>query len=325
MHENWSKLLRLIVRIILRYWPLLLLIGLPFFFFGGPGFYSARSMVHLWDQGHILFFALFTLWLQRLTPLRQTEKTPAKYFAILFFLPLLTGFAIECLQFFVNGRSPSIADMLRNQLGVVIALALQTRPQYRAKAHRLLLFLFRGLVFSLFVAALTPLITALWDEHQARRQFPLLADFESPSELSRWFYWKQLRLEHQIVRHGRASARLQLSTAKYSGIALLHFPRNWQGYHWLRFSLYNPLETPFVINCRLDDTAHRQRHGPYEDRFNTQFSLKPGWNDLSVSLQQVAAAPKGRFMNMGNIKGFGLFVIEQKEAIALYLDHVYLE
>ena len=177
----------------------------------------------------------------------------------------------------------------------------------------------------LFIVALLPLLTAVWDEQQARRQFPLLADFESPYELSRWFYWKQLRLENQIVRHGRSSARVQLSTAKYSGIALFHFPRDWRGYHWLHFSVYNPLATKLEINCRLDDTTHRQRHGPYEDRFNTQFLLKPGWNDLSVSLQQAAAAPKGRAMNMSSIKGFGLFVVQQKEAIAIYLDHVYLE
>ncbi len=317
--------MRTIIRSISSYWPLLLLIGLPFFFFGGPGFYSARSIVHLWDLGHILFFALFTLWLQRLLRLWQTKIALSKDLAILFFLPFLVGFVIECLQFMVSGRSPSIADMLRNQLGVMIALVFQHWPQCRARSQRFALVLLRGLALMLFIVALLPLLTAVWDEQQARRQFPLLADFESPYELSRWFYWKQLRLENQIVRHGRSSARVQLSTAKYSGIALFNFPRDWRGYHWLHFSVYNPLATKLEINCRLDDTTHRQRHGPYEDRFNTQFLLKPGWNDLSVSLQQAAAAPKGRAMNMSSIKGFGLFVVQQKEAIAIYLDHVYLE
>lgn len=314
-----------IVQTIFSRWPLLLPIGLPFFFFGGPGFYSARSIVHLWDLGHILFFALFTLWLQGLRPLQRMKTRPLTSLAILFFLPFLTGFVIECLQFVVNGRSPSIADMLRNQLGVLIALVFQRWPQYRAKTHHYAILSLRGLALALLFAALLPLLTAVWDEQQARRQFPLLADFESSHELSRWFYWKQLRLEDQIVRHGRSSARVQLSTAKYSGIALFHFPRDWRGYRRLHFSVYNPRQSRLLINCRLDDSAHRQRHGPYEDRFNTSFSLLPGWNDLSVSLLQAAAAPKDRTMNMAAIKGFGLFVIEQKEALAIYLDHVYLE
>ncbi|MDO5675089.1 MAG: hypothetical protein Q4G66_09265 [bacterium] len=317
--------MRTIIRSVYSSWPLLLLIGLPFFFVGGPGFYSTRSVVHLWDLGHVLFFAIFTLWLQRLLPLQPRKRASAQSLAILFFLPFLAGFVVECLQFAANGRSPSIADMLRNQLGVIIALAFQGWPQYQTKIHRHALVLLRGLALALLVVALLPFLTAVWDEQQARRQFPLLADFESPYELSRWYYWKQLRLEHQIVRHGNSSARVQLSTAKYSGIALFHFPRDWRGYRKLHFSVYNPLATRLLLNCRLDDTVHRQRHGPYEDRFNTQFSLKPGWNDLSVSLQQAAAAPKGRAMNMARIKGFGLFVVEQKEALAIYLDHVYLE
>ena len=313
------------VRRIIACWPILLLIGLPFFFVGGPGFHSARSFAHLWNLGHILYFALFTLWLLRLAPLRPTQLTAGYRLAILFFTPLLIGAAIEYLQYLSNGRSPSLGDVLRNQLGVCLALLFQNWSQYRGSLQRLLLLLLRGLALVLVCVALFPLLTALWDEHQARRQFPLLAGFESSYELSRWLYSRQLQQESQIVRHGHKAARVQLSTAKYSGIALFHFPKDWRGYRQLHFSVYNPLQVPLELNCRIHDTTHKRRYGPYEDRFNTQFSLRPGWNDLSVSLQQVAAAPKGRAMDMANIAGFGLFVVEQKEAIAIFLDHVYLE
>ncbi|NLZ16923.1 MAG: VanZ family protein [Desulfobulbaceae bacterium] len=312
------------VRRILACWPILLLIGLPFFFMGGPGFHSARSFVHLWNLGHILYFALFALWLLRLAPLQHAHLTTGYRLIILFFCPLLIGAAIEYLQYLTNGRSPSLGDILRNQLGVSLALLFQKWSQYQGGLQRLLLLLLRGLVLLLACVALLPLLIALWDEHQARRQFPLLADFESPHELSRWLYPRQLRQEGQIVRHGRKAARVQLSTAKYSGIALFHFPKDWRGYRQLHFSVYNPLQVPLELNCRIHDMAHQRRYGPYEDRFNMLFLLRPGWNDLSVSLQQVAAAPRGRAMDMANITGFGLFVVEQKEAIAIFLDHVYL-
>ncbi len=311
-------------RSLLFFWPVLLFIGLPFFFLGGPGFHSARSFAELWNLGHILYFALFTLWLQRI--LRNAKISSLQGLTILFFLPFLVGFLIECLQYLVNGRSPSIADMLRNQLGVLTALVYQTWPQQKKNIPRCLAaLLIRSLVALLLLAALTPVLTAVWDEQQAQRQFPLLADFESSHELSRWYYPRQLQLEDQIVRHGKKAARVQLSTAKYSGIALFHFPHNWQGYRWLRFSVYNPLQHSLELHCRLDDTEHRRQHGPYEDRFNTRFTLKPGWNDLSISLQQAAASPRGRAMDMTSIKGFGLFVVKQQESIAIYLDHVYLE
>ena len=312
------------LRRLVSFWPICLLIGLPFFFLGGPGYHSARSFVSLWNLGHILYFALFTLWLRNLPLLRRPKMTALRRVAMLFILPFLVGFGIECLQFLANGRFPSSADMGHNQLGVLIALLFQRRSQY-AGLHPLVLTLLQGTVLLLLLIALQPLFSALWDEHQARRQFPLLADFESPHELSRWMYPGQLQEETQIVRHGRKAARVQLSTAKYSGIALFHFPKDWRGYHWLRFSVYNPLPIPLELNARIHDSTHRQHNSRYEDRFNTQFQLQPGWNDLAISLQEVAAAPRGRAMDMANIQGFGLFVVAQKKAIALFLDHVYLE
>lgn len=312
------------VRRILSCWPLLLLLGLPFFFLGGPHFRSPRSYTQLWNLGHILYFALFTLWLQRLPPLRRTLMPTAQRLGLLFFCPLVVGIAIEYLQYLSNGRPPSGADICRNQLGVIIALVFQ-RPLPWHTELRLLPALLRGLTLLLLLFALLPLGKALWDEHQAQRQFPLLADFESPFELSRWLYPRQLQYENTVVRHGRRAARVQLSTARYSGIALFHFPGNWQGYHRLHFSVYNPLPDPLELNCRIHDAAHKRHDSRYEDRFNTRFSLLPGWNDLNISLLQVAAAPKGRRMDMRNIEGFGLFVVEQKESLFLFLDHVYLE
>lgn len=311
------------MRRILSCWPLLLFVGLPFFFLGGPSFRSARSYSQLWNLGHILYFALLTLWLQRLPALRRDTLPAGHRLALLFLCPLLIGIVIECLQFLSNGRTPSIADICRNQLGVITALVFQRPLPWRTDFRPLSAFLRGGTLF-LLLLALLPLGRALWDERQARRQFPLLADFESPFELDRWLYPRQLQQEKSIVRHGRRAARVQLSTARYSGIALFHFPGNWQGYRWLRCSVYNPLATPLELNCRIHDAAHRRHGNRYEDRFNTRFLLRPGWNDLEVSLQQVATAPKNRPMDMQAIEGFGLFVVEQEQPLSLFLDHVYL-
>lgn len=305
-------------------WPALLLLGLPFFFVGGPGFHSPRSFARAWDFGHVLYFGLFTLWLGKSRFARRFRPVPR--LLLLLALPFLTGYLIEWLQFLANGRSPTFDDMIRNLLGAAFALCFLLRPGFQAGFRKTLFTLARGLVLLCFLAALHPTIAALWDEFQARRQFPVLAGFESRYELSRWYHPGQLKLERQVVRHGAGAALVRLSTAKYSGVTLHHFPHDWRGYRFLRFSAYNPLAEPLELHCRLDDESHRRAPGrPYADRFNARFDLQPGWNDLEISLEEAEAAPKGRRMDMANIVGFGLFVVEQKEPIAIRLDDVRLE
>lgn len=303
--------------------PVLLVIGLPFFFVGGPGFYSARSSVHLWDLGHILYFGLFTLWLTGLASDWQTALSRGRRLALLVLLPFVAGLIIECLQFAVNGRRPGMDDLFRNTLGILLVLVFQCWPLQESR-QRLCLGVLRAASLVLLCCALWPLFRSVRDEDRAWREFPVLADFESKGELSRWYHANQLRQEKSIVRHGSCSARVQLSTARISGVTLLHFPHDWHGYRWLRFSVYNPLNGPLELNCRLDDSRHRRTHGPYSDRFNTQLVLRPGWNDLAIDLEEAEKAPKGRRMDMSHIAGFSLFVVQQKAPLALFLDHVRL-
>ncbi|MCL2340263.1 MAG: succinyl-CoA synthetase subunit beta, partial [Proteobacteria bacterium] len=75
---------------------------------------------------------------------------------------------------------------------------------------------------------------------------------------------------------------------------------------------------------RIHDNQHRKHDMEYQDRFNQTFTLAPGWNDLSISLDKVKTAPRGRTMDMEHIEGFGLFVVRLPQPQALYLDHIYL-
>ena len=312
------------VRRFRRVAPPLLLLGLPFFFVGGPGFYSPRSFVQGWDLGHILYFSLFTLWLLNLKRFNRRGMAAVPRRALLLALPCAAALCIECLQFVVKGRAPSLRDLGLSALGAVLVLAFQDFSDRRPRGLPLRP-LVRGAALILLVSALVPFARALGDEIRALRQFPVLAEFERPDELSRWYHVNQLRLEDRVVRSGKHSARIQLSTAKISGVTLLHFPGDWRGYARLRFSVYNPLPSPLELHCRLDDRRHRRGRESFADRFNDRFTLRPGWNDLAVSLEEAAAAPRGRRMDMAHIAGFGLFVVERPQAVALYLDGVRLE
>lgn len=301
---------------------MLLLIGLPFFFYGGPGYHSARSYKAAWDLGHILFFAILSLWLHG--PLRNTGagRSTTRASLTLFLLVFAVGFVVEVVQMLATERSPDLSDLLRNQLGCLLAMAFFIRPSpFQGKWLQPVV---RVTVCGLLVGALWPLARAVTDEYLAAKQFPVLSDFETPFERYRWNNVRQLQEESTTVRHGSRAMRVQLSTAKYSGVALFYFPRDWRGYGALHCSVYNPQPDPLMLNCRIHDVHHKDNGSEYADRFNQQFILQQGWNDLVVSLDRVKNAPKGRSMDMEHIEGFGLFVVQQASPMSIYLDHLYL-
>ena len=296
----------------------LLLTGLPFFFLGGPGYQSGRSFQGAWDLGHILFFALLGALLLGLINRRPAPPAYGRTFAFVFTAVFAAGLAVELLQMQSGGRTPDVTDLVRNQLGCLLAFAIFAPRDWRWTR------LFRAGVAGLLVLALWPLSRALIDETLAARQFPVLADFETPFETRRWVHPSQLRTQTDIVRHGDRAARVQLSTARFSGVSLFHFPGDWRGYRSLRFSVYNPREEPMELNCRIHDVHHRDHGNAFQDRYNQQFQLHQGWNDLNVSLDRVRAAPRGRTMDLARIEGFGLFVVQQPRPLTIYLDHVVL-
>jgi VanZ family protein len=207
----------------------LLLTGLPFFFLGGPGYQSGRSFQGAWDLGHILFFALLGTLLLGLCKRRTAVVGIGRTFALVFILVFAVGLVVELLQMQSGGRTPDPADLVRNQLGCLLAFALFAPPDWRWTR------LLRLGVAVLLVLALWPLSRALIDETLAARQFPVLADFETPFETRRWVHPSQLHTQSGTVRHGERAARVQLTTARYSGVSLFHFPGDWRGYRWLRF------------------------------------------------------------------------------------------
>ncbi len=301
----------------------LLLLGFPFFFLGGPGYYSSRSFAAAWNLGHILFFTLASWLLCSLFLDRKPENGFFCLFLQVFSVILVVGTGVEFLQMGIDGRFPDLRDILRNQLGCLVGFAFFCPVEM--PGSRRWRRLAQVLVTLLVLLAAWPLARAVIDERIAARQFPLLSDFETPFERFRWKDVRQLRLERNLARHGKRSLRVQLSTATYSGTSLFYFPHDWQGYRWLRFSIYNPQRREVALHCRIHDALHRRHGSRFEDRFHTRFLLRPGWNDLSVSLEEVRRAPAGRTMDMQRIEGFGIFVVRQPRPLVLYIDNVYLD
>ena len=289
-------------------------------FLGGPGYHSPRSIGASWDLGHILAFFVWSCLLFAWKPVR--EAPPSRQWSIAILFCLAAGVVTEGIQFLLGGDA-SLGDLLRDQVGGVIALSWFA-PSSNILSRGRQRFV-RGLSVLLLLLALLPLAVALIDEGIARGQFPLLSDFETPFEKDRWKGDARASVDHSIARHGNASLRVEMDTSRYSGISLIYFPRNWANYRFLRLEVYNPAPEGLGITCRIHDRQHEEGDQAYEDRFNQGFLLRQGWNELRIDLGKVTRSPSGRFLDLREVRAVGLFATKLPAPRTVFVDYVRLE
>jgi hypothetical protein len=189
---------------------------------------------------------------------------------------------------------------------------------------RLQSILTAGVSIVIVCAAFVPLGRVVLDEYRGARDFPLLAGFESGLELGRWTGGRggmaQVTEPHVQGKH---SARITLTTDTYSGTALNYFPGDWRGRQALAFQVFNPGQ-PLTLHYRVHDAFHRGEMQTYAERYNGRSLLTEGWNEIVIPMADILAGPEGRVMDLARIRGFGIFVVQQKELRVLFLDNVRL-
>jgi len=286
-------------------------------FAGKPGFYTARSSLYLWNLGHIFLFALASIIL--IKEFRFFNKLSfIKQLIFIVIFSLFFGIITELLQVEFD-RTPDVEDLIRDVLGSVLGVA------FFSPARRTISKLTRRIIqYSLIVLTLIevyPFTAALADEVLALSQFPLLSDFETPLEIDRWQNHSQLQVKKGLSRNGKCSMQVELTTSKYSGVALKYFPNNWAEYSHFKFSIYNPDNDTLRIVCRIHDQNHIHS---YSDRFNKAFYAKNGWNDFTVPIDIIESAPKERKMDLEKIESIGIFTVRSTRKRIIYLDSFYL-
>jgi hypothetical protein len=76
------------------------------------------------------------------------------------------------------------------------------------------------------------------------------------------------------------------------------------------------------MTLRIHDRWHTQE---YRDRYNREFVIPPGVNQIRVPVGQIAGAPAGRRMDLAAIDGVGMFVVRPESNFVLYFDNFRLE
>lgn len=289
------------------------------FFLGGPNYHSPRHFKTLWNIGHIIYFALFPLFIR--SRIKKWPECFSSQAILILAITLILGLLIELIQGSFQ-RTPDIGDLTRNMIGALVGISFLL-PGRKAFSHTTI----RNL--QIFAAALVilqffPIIIAFTDEYIARNQFPLLAGFETPFELQRWTGDADFTRDQSIRHSGRYSMKATLKTTRYSGVAFKYFPENWEGYTHFQFSIYNPSTQNISLTCRIHDEIHTRGVQEYGDRFNRTYSLPQGWSTVSIDLADVRNAPADRQMDMRHIAGIGLFATALEDVRLVYIDDVKL-
>ena len=167
-------------------------------------------------------------------------------------------------------------------------------------------------------------VSTLWDMAQAKRQFPVLGDFETRLEANRW---SSGVIVEGIARHGTHSLKVDLGidqTKKYHGTTLQRSFGDWQGYTTFAFSLFNPDDQPLTITVSIRDHEHFRRGGEYSDRFNRRFEMGPGWNDIAIPIADIQNAPAERKLELDDLSEVVIFTVDPPAPRQMYLDYVRL-
>jgi len=238
---------------------------------------------------------------------------------------VVLGAAVEGLQA-VTGRDVEALDILRDGAGAASFLLAHWTLQ-NGPATRALRWTLRALAAGILILVFMP--PALTGMAIATRylQFPLIEDFESR--------WTQRLCSAGAVRFdvveapsgfreagGDRVARITFEPAQYSGWSISGPFPDWSGHRELAFVVYSELSEPVRMTLRIHDRSHNQA---YRDRYNREFIIQPGVNQIRVPLVQVQGASAGRRMDLAAIDGVGMFVVRPERSFVLYFDGFRLE
>lgn len=231
------------------------------------------------------------------------------------------GIAVELIQPSF-GRSASFTDIYYNFVGIVAALAIGASRKFktpqRIGTHLLCIFLIASSFTVPAIGALTL--------HKRNESLPSLLNFEESwqQRLYRAGGSANLSITSRPQGWENSSTTLKVDFQKtnYPGFSIPHIYPDWRGFDTIKLSVFSKNDEAQRITIRVHDEHHNQR---YQDRYNENFVIQPGLNQLIIELNAIKQRPEGRDMDMENIAGLAMFSASPKEIFSLYFDDLRLE
>lgn len=236
-------------------------------------------------------------------------------------LATVAGAGIEVAQGVV-GRDRSWMDAATNGLGACAWFLMMRARAASGRGPRATAIALCVLV--LLIGLVIPGREA-FDALRQRATFPLLASFEDELELTRV---TALEAEAHIASlgttDGTRALAVDLHAGQYPGVTLKWLPEDWSGHDGLAFDITLVGDTPLELVLKVEDQHHDKAHYDYADRFHRTFTLNPGANSFRVALEDIAAGPSRRPMNLARMARIQWFLDGLDEPRRVYLDNVRL-
>jgi len=290
------------------------------FFFQLPGRSLFWSSLH--NAGHALIFLGFALILALIFHYLIVYQRVVYSVLGSAFISLSFGGLVELLQAIV-GRDASWGDFQLDAIGTASGISLYLAMLLKGK-KRLLSALTLCVLLSVSMAS--PIRWRI-AEYKRERALPVLVDFDndwlnsyvsakSSTELS--FpnapgAWKN---NTSLV------AKVHFFPGPWPGITLVEVHKDWSAYAALTFDVYNPQANAVRLVVRVHDSKHNNEHS---DRFNRTFAIAPGLQRITIPMDDIRHAPKGRLMEMRHIASVMFYSYKLKEEQILYFDNIALQ
>ncbi len=294
-----------------------LLLGLLFVDF--PENNNNQVFKEFWETGHIVLFALLVFLLFQFDHLRT--QSPLNRFLITSFFCLIIGLATELLQL-LFARSFELKDIFHDLIGGYIGLIL---AQLKTEKKRSNIIANTLMLSALSLVGGYSLIIATINQWYIEQSFPILSNFESPLELSRWESIEaEISLSKLHKKQGKYSMKVDFLPGNAPRAQLFNFVSDWSGHQFLKFSIYNNALKPEKVSINIYDHQYRDTGYQYSDRFVLNATIKKGWNEFSIPIKNIRKAPALRDMRIESVLSFGIWMRHLKKPVSLYVDDIRL-
>lgn len=150
----------------------------------------------------------------------------------------------------------------------------------------------------------------------------ILSCFEGKTDVDRWSGDRlKTSLSKENYSEGDFSLKVVFPKGDFPGLgAWRTLYSDWSAFNILKFDIYNPQSDSVKFGILIKD----EFGDAYPDRFDREFNLQPGMNNLELSIGGIKTNNSQRLMRTNKIKQVVFFLCKPQSETVLYFDNVRL-